>query len=178
MARAKQSEKNADIMDLGASLGLVRLGDSNWATVDDWLPTFMPELDRILGGGVPFGRLTEVMGVNQSGKSTLAVALMRVAIALDVIVVLIDSEGTSDPVRLEECGVDVNKVFLVAPDNNADGVDIDDTLTVEEIGEKVEKLIEAFSKTGNRVLIIWDSIAQTPCQAEIDRGIGNKQPGL
>lgn len=182
MARKKQSEKGStevNVLDLSKDLGLTVLGDSNWATVDDWLPTFMPELDRILGGGIPFGRLTEIMGKNQSGKSTLAVALLRVAIALDVIPIMIDSEGTANPDFLKERGVDVNKVFLVQPEDAKDGsVDSNQTLTVEQVSKKVEAIITAFSATGKRVLIIWDSIAQTPANAEIEKGVENKQPGL
>lgn len=183
MARKTQKQKaesaNVNVLDLGKSLGLTVLGDSTWATVDDWLPTFLPELDKILGGGIPFGRLTEVMGKNQSGKSTLMINLLRSAIKLDVLPVMIDSEGTANPEFLQSRGVDVTKVFLVQPSESKDGsVSSNQTLTVEEVGRKVEDIITAFSPTGKRILLIWDSIAQTPAMQEIEKGVENKQPGI
>lgn len=67
--RKRQSEKNQnkDMVDLGQSIGLTLLSDSKNVSVSDWLPTEIPSLDYILGGGIPFGRVTEVYGLNSSG---------------------------------------------------------------------------------------------------------------
>ncbi|WNM51104.1 hypothetical protein Alsa3_CDS0235 [Staphylococcus phage Alsa_3] len=74
MARQRQSEKKAqeqfnlkdlNIMDLGKDVGLTLMRDNTYANVDNWLPTGIPQYDAIMGGGIPFGRVTEVFGKKQ-----------------------------------------------------------------------------------------------------------------
>lgn len=56
--RKRQSEKGpVDVLDLGASVGLTLMSDDTNSRVSDWLPTMLPSLDYILGGGIPFGRV-------------------------------------------------------------------------------------------------------------------------
>lgn len=57
MARKKQSEKGKNFIDLAQEAGLTLLSDSKNLEVNDWLPTYIPELDYNLGGGIPFGRV-------------------------------------------------------------------------------------------------------------------------
>lgn len=68
MARTRKNEKDTSIVDLAQSVGLTLLNDAKNVEVSDWLPTKIPNLDYILGGGIPFGRVTEIYGKNQSGK--------------------------------------------------------------------------------------------------------------
>ncbi len=180
MARAKQSEKdNKTEIDLGKKIGLTTLQDSKWAEISDKLPTFIPQLDYILGGGIPFGRLTEIMGKNASGKSTLAVHLTKVALQLDCKVIWIDTEGTADPSRLSQLGVDVNKIFFVQPKKSKNAeVNKEDSITVEFVAERVEAILNAFSSSEQRIVIIWDSIGHTPSIKEIEQGVAGKQPGI
>lgn len=180
MARAKKSDLTKDMtVNLTDIPGVTLLQDSKWATVDDRLPTFLPELDQIMGGGVPFGRLTEIMGKNASGKSTLATLLMKSAVTLGVTTVLIDTEGTADPERLGELGLDMSGIYQVKPPESKRGEKKkEDAMSVEYVAEKCEALIKAFAKTDDRLLIVWDSIAQTAAEAELEKGVGNKQPGI
>lgn len=180
MARTKKSDLTKDMtVNLTDIPGVTLLQDSKWATVDDRLPTFLPELDQIMGGGVPFGRLTEIMGKNASGKSTLATLLMKSAVTLGVTTVLIDTEGTADPERLGELGLDMSGIYQVKPPESKRGEKKkEDAMSVEYVAEKCEALIKAFAKTDDRLLIVWDSIAQTAAEAELEKGVGNKQPGL
>lgn len=77
MARKKQSEKvenkeqvklsNKDILDFGKDVGLTLMRDNTYANVYNWLPTGIPQYDSIMGGGIPFGRITEVFGKKASG---------------------------------------------------------------------------------------------------------------
>ena len=41
------------------------------------IPTGIPSLDLLLGGGIPQGKLTIIVGLPSSGKSTLGVQLLR-----------------------------------------------------------------------------------------------------
>ncbi|ARQ95914.1 hypothetical protein qdsa001_158 [Staphylococcus phage qdsa001] len=71
MARAKKGKEvdttNLNTIDLGKELGLTLLSDSNRADIKNIIPTMIPQYDRILGGGIPLGRLTEVYGLQASG---------------------------------------------------------------------------------------------------------------
>lgn len=179
MARKRQSESiDAGTVDLTKEVGLTTFTDTKFSNVSDRLPTMIPQLDYILGGGLPFGRMVEVFGKNSSGKSTLAVHLTKVAQMVDVPTVWIDVEGTADPERLAELGVDFSAggVFMVEPKQNKDGSK--DTITVERVAEELQRLLPVFSKLGKPVLIIWDSVAQTASEKELEKGVGNQQPGL
>ena len=71
MARKKQSEKSTEgaLVDLATLVpGVAKFSDENEAVITDFLPTGLPNIDFIIGGGIPAGRLTEVYGVNGSGK--------------------------------------------------------------------------------------------------------------
>lgn len=179
MARKRKSEEiDFGTIDLTKEVGLTTFTDTKFSNVSDRLPTMIPQLDYILGGGLPFGRMVEVFGKNSSGKSTLAVHLTKVAQMLDVPTVWIDVEGTADPERLAELGVDFSAggVFMVEPKQNKDGSK--DTITVERVAEELQRLLPVFSKLGKPVLIIWDSVAQTASEKELEKGVGNQQPGI
>src|SRR5690606_13276877 len=123
-------------------------------------------LDKVFGGGLPFGRMVEVAGRPGGGKSTLAFHAARVGTKLNCIVVLIDVEGTADKQRLAHLGIDINKIMVKQPDPNK-GV----KLTVEEIGRTIENALDVFTKSypGVPVIFIWDSIGQTPSEVELDK---------
>lgn len=189
MTRKKQSEKvenkeqvklsNKDILDFGKDVGLTLMRDNTYANVYNWLPTGIPQYDSIMGGGIPFGRITEVFGKKASGKSTFALALSKVASDLDVITVWIDVEGTSDINRLEQVGINTEKVFAIQPEFNKT-TNMIEPLTVEIIGEKIEKLLKTFrdNSPDTPLLIIWDSIAATSSKVEMESDYDSERPGL
>lgn len=191
MARKKQSEKNdnveAGVIDLSKELGLTLYGDVEHSAVLNRLPTMIPHLDYVLGGGLPFGRMVEIIGKNSSGKSTFAVAMTKIAQELDVPAVWIDIEGTADPIRLADLGVDFGTkenpkgVYMIEPKkvkNKKTGKMEKETLTVEKVAEQLEALVPVLTDKGAPCLIVWDSVAQTVTQTELERGVGDKQPGI
>lgn len=69
---ARSSKKQFDMsdlntIDLGKEMGLTLLSDANKADIKNIIPTMVPQYDRIMGGGVPLGRLSEAYGVTGSG---------------------------------------------------------------------------------------------------------------
>lgn len=42
--------------------GIVLLRDSDYAEIKDLLPLFLPRFDKLVGGGLPFGRFIEIAG--------------------------------------------------------------------------------------------------------------------
>lgn len=163
-----------NLNELADDTGLVLLRDSDYAAVLDRLPTFFPQLDRYLGGGLPFGRMIEIAGKNAGGKSTLAFHIARVGTMLGCIVVLIDVEGTADRDRLSELGIDTSKVLVKQPDEEKELF-----LTVEGVGRTIEDTIDLFKKRypDTPIIYIWDSLGQTPSEVEMDKDFGEKNVG-
>lgn len=181
MARAKKGKKidmkDFNTIDLGKEMGLTLLSDSNRADIKNIIPTMVPQYDRILGGGIPLGRLTEVYGLTGSGKSTFAVHLSRISTQLGVITIWIDVEGTADNRRMEQLGVDVTKLFAIQA--GEDRLKNTVELSVETVGKELEYWIDKFNSQypGVPILFIWDSLGATRTQEEIDSGIDHKKLG-
>lgn len=175
MARARKDEVGGSqsILDLGQSMGLTTLTDSTVARVDDWIPTLFPTFDYIVGGGIPMGRVTEIFGLEQSGKSTFAVHIIRMAQAVNIPVVMVDVEGTAAIDNLVSLGVDPGKVFIIQPDESED----DGVLTIETVTDKVEEILKVFGDAGKKVLIIWDSLASTATKQEMKADFNPNQMG-
>lgn len=76
-------------------------------------------LNRVLYGGLPYGRLIEFSGAEHSGKTTTA--LLTIAahqrVKPDVPCVFVDAEGTYDSAWAEKLGVDNSKVIKITPEN-------------------------------------------------------------
>jgi len=174
MARKRQSEKaelTGDVrIDLAQKIGFTTIGDSQYSAVQDFIPTFIPQLDKILGGGIPFGRISEIFSPEAVGKSTMVIYLTRIATMLGVDTFWIDTEGTSDPERMKQLGVDVNKAFVFQPKE-----DNGEMMNVETVQQKVEDIINSYDTDEYRnrpVLVIWDSVGGTVTKAEqeVDAG--------
>lgn len=174
MSKKKQKKVDIDLSKLAEDTGLVILQDSDYAMVFDRLPLFLPRIDKVLGGGLPFGRMVEIAGKPGGGKSTTAFHISRVATSLGCIVLLVDVEGTADSVRLAHLGIDTSKVLVKQPDESK-GI----KLTVEEVGRTIEQSLEIFKEVypGVPVVIIWDSVGQTPSEDEMDKDYGERNVG-
>jgi len=187
LARKKQSEKNqkvdASTIDVGQEIGLTQFRDEDYASVTNRLPTMVPHLDYALGGGLPFGRLVEALGKNQSGKSSAAVHFTKVAQMLGVPVVWIDVEGTTESARMKQLGVDLQKggIYSVQPEKKKDkatGAVVSESMTIERVAEEIGKLTSAYKAKNQPLVIIWDSVSQTPAAKELERGVGDSMPGI
>ncbi|MDT9683417.1 ATPase domain-containing protein [Streptomyces sp. TRM76323] len=153
--------------------GFSLLKDSTWASVDDRIPTMIPQLDAQLKGGFPMGRVFSVASPAGVGKSNLAVQITKVATQIGLPVVWMDVEATTEPEHLLEMGVDTSKVLVKQPDK-----DHPENMSVEEVAQSIEDVINYFKKQNKPALIIWDSVGQTPAKTELDGSYESKQPGL
>ena len=80
------------------------------------IPTGFAALDAALGvGGIPRGRISELIGIPTSGMSTLALNIMAGAQAEGGAVVYFDVERTFDPGYARRCGVELAHMVLVHP---------------------------------------------------------------
>lgn len=116
------------------------------------------EITNKKDGGVPVGKLTEIVGEEASGKSLLCAHLAANAQKKGGVVAYIDTENALNPDFAQQIGVDLSKMIYLQPG------------TVEEVGEAIVKMIVMTRQKAAKqlVLIIWDSTAQTPTKAEIE----------
>lgn len=79
------------------------------------LPTGLPEIDRLLGGGFPRGRLSEIAGPLSAGRTSLALSLLARATAAEEVCALVDAADGFDPPSAEAAGVTLERVLWARP---------------------------------------------------------------
>ncbi len=181
-----EPQQDAAKIDLSKELGVTQYRDTDYSLVVDILPTGIPQLDYILGGGFPFGRINEVYGAEGSGKSTVALQLIRIMQYLGAYSLLADVEGTADPTRAADLGVSLSgdanndRVYLIEPERDRKTGLMKEPMTVEWLGKRLKEILPRLAETKEPILLIWDSAAQTPSINELeskDNGFG-RQPGI
>jgi recombination protein RecA len=97
------------------------------------ISTTFPELDAALRGptslertgGLPRGRISEIIGPATSGKATLAAKVLSAAHREETtLVAWIDLSRTCDPDYLHRCGLDLGRLLIVRPR------DVEDALAI------------------------------------------------
>jgi recombination protein RecA len=145
------------------------LSDENSpCVVSDWLSTGCLALDTIMGGGLPYGRITEIYGDNSTGKSLIAAQLAAIAQQDGIPVVYVDTESAVSLAIMEAVGVDTKKLIYSAPDTIEEVFDLFDTA----ITSKSSK-----SSAATKMLIIWDSVAATSTDMEMASAYGKASMG-
>jgi len=80
-------------------------------------------LDRATGpGGLPRGHLTEYLGPESSGKTTLLYAALAATQRASGLVARIDTEGSADSATLAACGVDLDRLIIARPTSARDAL--------------------------------------------------------
>ncbi len=80
------------------------------------MPTGFVELDALLGiGGIPGGRMSELMGIPTSGMVTIALHTLAGAQAAGGITAFVDANHTFDPDYAHRCGVRLDQMVLIRP---------------------------------------------------------------
>lgn len=153
------------------------LGNQRIFTATDFLSTGSTLLDYAIAnrknGGVPVGRVTEIHGMEATGKSLLAYHVMNSTQQKDGLAIYIDIERAADETFMRRMGVDVNKNFIY-PDPMP--------ITIEQVFSYIEKVIKVvkkrYPKKEKIVTVVWDSIAATKSQAsvEVEYGAGSITP--
>ena len=143
------------------------LGEDDAPTnVDGWISTGCAMLDVAISnrpyGGLPVGRITEVTGLEQSGKSLVSAHLLAETQKQGGVAVLIDTETAVSREFLEAIGVDVAKLLYVSADS------------VEQIFEFTETIIEKVRTTqkDKLVTIVVDSVAAASTKNELAADYG------
>ncbi len=131
--------------------------DDNPTDVSEWIPTGSRWLDSIICkgkmAGIPVGKITEIAGLSASGKSYMAAQVAANAQKQGIDVIYFDSESALDSDFLAKAGCDVENILYVQAQS------------VEFVLETIEELLGA---NNNKMLFIWDSLALTPANADLE----------
>jgi hypothetical protein len=90
-----------------------------WTRRRDAAPTGIARLDDALGGGLPRGHLSEVVGPRSAGRTTVVCAILAAAAARGEAVALIDACDRFDPASAAVSGVDLAKLLWVRDTGDA-----------------------------------------------------------
>jgi len=134
--------------------------------LDDWVSTGATMLDLAISnrphGGLPVGRIVELTGLEQSGKSLLAAHAIASTQKMDGIGVLIDTESSANEEFWRSIGLDMSKMVYAQADALEDVFDM-----ITNIIEKVRK-----SHKDKLVTIVVDSVAAASTKKEIEADFG------
>jgi recombination protein RecA len=133
------------------------LTGENPTSVKEWIPTGSRWLDSIISkgrlAGIPVGKVTEIAGLESTGKSYMAAQIAANAQKTGKVIVYFDSESAIDPVFLEQAGCDLGRLMYIQASS------------VEFVLETVEELLGA---TEDQLVFIWDSLALTPSISDVE----------
>ena len=166
MAKSKVTKLKKGSLDIAAVRSIINkkagrevahsLQDNNPTEVNEWIPTGSRWLDSIICkgklAGIPVGKISEIAGLEATGKSFMAAQVAGNAQKMGIDVVYFDSESALDPSFLERAGCDLERLMYVQAES------------VEFVLETIEELLS----TGNKWLFIWDSLALTPSISDVE----------
>ncbi len=88
------------------------------------IPTGSISLDIALGGGIPMGRYTQINGAYSSSKTTQALHILREAQKMGLVCALIDAEGTTDDLYLNQLGINTEELVYCRPEGLEEATEI------------------------------------------------------
>lgn len=141
---------------------IMKMGESQHLAVAT-IPTGSLALDLALGaGGVPRGRIVEIYGPESSGKTTLAIHIMREAQKMGGMAAIIDAEHAFDPEYARKIGVNIDELLISQPDT----------------GEQALEICETLVRSNALDIIVIDSVAALVPRAEIEGEMGDAMVGV
>lgn len=128
---------------------------------NEFIPTGNYRIDKVLGGGFAKGRLVELYGMQNSGKTSLSLTVAAQAQAAGEKVLFVDLENTFDPHFAELLGVRLDELVYTQAGLAED--------TLQAILEMVE--------SGEFGMVILDSVAALMPRSEAEGDIGQANIG-
>ena len=135
--------------------------DDSPSEVSEWISTGSSMLDLAISnrpnGGLPVGRITEITGLEASGKSLLAAHVLANTQKKGGLAVYIDTENAISREFLTAIGVNLKDMLYVPLD------------TIEDIFDAIDSIIESVRKTDKNkiVTIVVDSVAGASTKIEM-----------
>lgn len=129
------------VFDQDSKLWLQRFSRTRRVSV---ISTGSLNLDLALGvGGLPKGRMVEVYGKEASGKTTLALHIIKEAQKLGGYCAYLDVENAMDPTLAESIGVNTEELLISRPDS----------------AENMLSIVDVLTKCGSVDVIVVDSVS-------------------
>src|SRR5208282_557999 len=82
---------------------------------DRRLSACLEPVNTLLEGGIPRGRISEIVGRRGCGKTSLAAAFISSATRRSEVAAVIDLANAFDPATMAEAGIELSKVLWVHP---------------------------------------------------------------
>lgn len=163
-AKLERLEKYKDtLIKKYQSEGLISVGNLTKQQMQiDTISTGSMKLDAALGvGGIARGRITEIMGPEASGKTTLTLCTIAQAQKAGLVCAFIDAEQALDFTYAKKLGVNFDNLVYVSPDS----------------GEQALNIAADLAESGDIDLLVVDSVAALTPQKEIDGEVGDAVMG-
>ncbi len=121
-----------------------------------FLSTGSNALDWSLGGGIPYGRITEILGWQSSGKSVIAANLLASCQKKGGLAILLDTEHSLLSEWATTLGVDTSKLCIL------------DTEYLEEAFDKIEIACNFAKEKKIQACLVVDSISVLPTKKQLE----------
>lgn len=119
------------------------------------IPTGIPELDLIIRGGYPAGKIVELYGFEFCGKTTAALQAARECQKKSGLVIWVDTERAWDAERAVELGLDLQRIHVFTADT------IESTIAALDLSlSNLEVDVP--------LLLVVDSITGVPTETEME----------
>ena len=162
LANLMASNLNKKFKDTNYKVAYFLEGDTDSPSeVKGWVKSGCSMLDLAISnrpnGGFPVGRITEITGLEASGKSLLAAHALTDTQRQGGLAVYIDTESAVSREFLEAIGLDLTKMLYVPLE------------TIEDIFESIENIVESVRKSNKDklVTIIVDSVMGASTKQEM-----------
>jgi len=141
---------------------LMLMGEKNIVKIDT-ISTGSIGVDLALGiGGFPVGRISEIVGSESAGKTTLGLQTIANAQKQGKLVAFIDAEHALDPHYAKNLGVDIDKLLISQPSH----------------GEEALNIVESLVRSEKVGCIVVDSVAALVPRVELEGEMGDANIGL
>jgi len=119
-------------------------------------------IDRATGiGGLPRGRIVELLSPESAGKTTLSLQTVACAQKMGLEAAYIDMEHAMDMSYAKALGVDTDKMILAQPD----------------YGEQALNIVKTLTESARCAVIIVDSVSALVPKKELDGEVGDSNIG-
>lgn len=130
----------------------------------EFIPYSSPQMNYLTRGGVPVGRMVELVGLPQSGKTTTALDIIaNYQKKYDRYVVYLDAENTMDKEWGVTLGVNWESVILIQPES--------------EYGETLLDMLLDYIRSGKVGMVVLDSAPFIQPKAVCDKDLDEKSYG-
>lgn len=130
------------------------------------VPTGIIAFDKVLGGGIPAGKLTELYGDYSTGKSRIAGHILAQTQSLGGLAVYLDNERALDSGLVELTGIDPATLVYPDPDRMLG--------SIEDVFKIITDIMTTWraDHTDELMTIVWDSVAATPGVEDLENELG------